>query len=126
VVAGDEDHAGAAVRHLEDAAHDFVVGVRPVPALAQPPAVDDVADEVERLALVRPQEVDQHVRVAAARAEVDVRDPDRAVLALGPEALGIGKVEPGGNPAVVATSDEVFDLLAHGRSSPNSLRFRGL
>jgi hypothetical protein len=94
VVAGDEHDAGAAVRHLEHAADDLAMRVGPVPALAQPPAVDDVADQVERLALDRAQEVHQHRGVAAARAEMDVGDPDGAVLALGTERTGVGKIEP--------------------------------
>ena len=48
VVARDQDHARAAVRHLQDAADDFVVLVGPVPALLEPPAIDDIAHQIKR------------------------------------------------------------------------------
>jgi len=94
MVARDEHHAGAAMRHLEDAAHDFVVLIGPVPALAQPPPVNDVANQVERLAFDRAQEIDEHRRVAAARAEVNVGNPHGAILALGTKTLGVRNIEP--------------------------------
>ena len=88
MIAGDVDDARAAVRLLEDAADDIVVARGPVPALAQLPAVDDVADQIERLALDRVEEVDQHVGVAAGRAEVGVGDPDGAESQ--PRTFGLG------------------------------------
>ncbi len=39
--------------------------LRPVPGAAQPPAVDDVADQEDRLRLVVPEEVDQKSAFAA-------------------------------------------------------------
>ena len=72
VVAGNEHHPGAAMRHLEDAAQHLVVGIGPEPALFQPPAVDDVAHQIERLALDRAQEIGQQFGIAARGAEVDV------------------------------------------------------
>ena len=44
-----------------------------------PPAVDDVADQVERVGVVVAEEVEHQLGLAAARAEVHVRDEDRAV-----------------------------------------------
>ena len=78
VVAGNEDHARALARLAQQLLDDVVVRLRPVPAAAQLPAVDDVADEVERLALGAAQEVEQRVRLAAGRAQVQVRDPEAA------------------------------------------------
>ena len=49
VVAGDVDDARALARLAQQLLHDVVVRLRPVPALLQPPAVDDVADEIDRL-----------------------------------------------------------------------------
>ena len=60
------------MRHLEDAADHFVMGIGPIPALAQPPAIDDVTDQIERLAFDRTEKVDQHFGVAAAGAEMNV------------------------------------------------------
>jgi hypothetical protein len=96
MVAGDQHHASAAVRHLEHPADHFVVGFGPVPALAQPPAIDDIADQIERLTFVRTQEIEQQLGVAAARAQVDVGNPDRAQFALGPEPARFGQIKPFG------------------------------
>ncbi len=81
VIAGDIDDPRAALGALEDAPDDVVVRRGPVELLLQPPAVDDVADQVHRLAVDIVEEVDQHLGVAALGAEMDVGDPDRAVLA---------------------------------------------
>ena len=79
VVARDVDHVGALARLAHDLLHHVVVRLRPVPPALQPPAVDDVADQVEMLALVPLQEIEQQLGLAAARAEMDVRQEDRAV-----------------------------------------------
>jgi hypothetical protein len=47
------------------------------------PAVDDVADQVEGLALHVPDEVEQQLGLAAAGAQVHVRDEDGAVVVHG-------------------------------------------
>src|SRR3546814_1294110 len=47
----------------------------------EPPAVDDVADQIERLAIDVVEEVDQQIGIAAAGAEVDVADPHGAIAA---------------------------------------------
>ena len=60
MVAGDVDHLGAALGALQQAPDDVVVRARPVVALLHPPAVDDVADQVQRLAVDMIEEVDQH------------------------------------------------------------------
>jgi hypothetical protein len=78
VVARDEDDPRALARLAQQLLHDVVVRLRPVPAAAQLPAVDDVADEVEGLALHVAQEVEQGPGLAAGRAQMQVRDPDGA------------------------------------------------
>jgi hypothetical protein len=78
MVAGYVDDARAVLCLFEDAAHDIVVARRPVPALPQLPAVDDVPDQVERLAIDRFQEVEQQLGVAARGSEMRVGDPCRA------------------------------------------------
>ena len=40
----------------------------------QRPAVDDVADEVDRVGVVEPQKVHEKLRLTASFAEVDVGD----------------------------------------------------
>ena len=70
------------------------------PAL-EPPAVDDVADQVEMLALVPLQEIEQQFGLAAARAEMDVRQEDRA------EVLRRGRVQHS-----VTMQFEIYRMLA--------------
>ena len=79
VIAGDVDDLRAFARLAQDLLHDVVVRLRPEPAFAKLPAVDDVADQVQVFRFVMPQEVEQIRRLAAARAEVDVGEPDGAV-----------------------------------------------
>jgi hypothetical protein len=79
VVAGDVNNVGALARLAQDLLHNIVVRLRPVPPTLQPPAVDDVADQVEIFGLVLAQEIEQHLGLAAARAEMDIRQEDRAV-----------------------------------------------
>lgn len=78
VVAGDVNDPRALLGHLQYAAGHVVVQRRPVPAALQPPAVDDVADEIKRVAAHGLQKIQQQRRVAAGGAEVGVGDPDRA------------------------------------------------
>ena len=74
VIAGNIDDPHAALRQRQHLLHHVGVGLRPVPAAFQPPAVHDVADQIQRLAVHLVQEVAQQLRLAAPRAEVDVRD----------------------------------------------------
>ncbi len=50
---------------------------RPVPAGAQPPSVDDIADEIDRLGIMVPQKIDQPFALARARAEMNVGQKKR-------------------------------------------------
>jgi len=52
---------------------------RPVDLLLQPPAVDDVADQIHGVAVGMVEEVDQQFVIAALGAEMHVADPDRAI-----------------------------------------------
>ena len=91
MIAGDIDDAGATLGALQDAPDDVVMRGGPVEALLQAPAVDDVADQIQRVAVDVVEEIDQHVGVAAARAQVDVGNPDRAVAASLDDALRDGR-----------------------------------
>ena len=96
VIARHIDDAGAVLGLLEHTAHHVVVSRRPVPAFAQLPAVDDVADEVERLAFCRLQEVEQHLSLAARCPQMRVGYPDRAIGEGGPGAFEMyGFFNPG-------------------------------
>ena len=75
MVSGHIDDPGALARLAQQFLDDVAVRLRPVPGAAQLPAVDDVADEIERVALDSPKESEQCFSLAAGSAEVQVRDP---------------------------------------------------
>src|SRR3546814_10964586 len=77
MIAGDIDDAGAAPGPLHQAPDDVIVRGGPVEAALQTPAVDDVAHQVHGVAVDAVEEIDQHPRIAAPRAQVNVRNPDR-------------------------------------------------
>jgi len=83
VVARHVDDARALARLAQELLHHVVVRLRPIPARAQLPAVDDVADQVDRLGVVPAQEIEQPLGLAAARAEMDVGDEQGAEPARG-------------------------------------------
>ena len=74
MVARHIDHARAVLGFAEQRAQHVVVFLWPVESAAQRPEVDDVTDEIERVALDTAEEVEQRSCVAAAGAEVYVRD----------------------------------------------------
>ena len=74
VIAGDVDDARALAGLPQQFLHDVVVRLRPIPGRAQRPAVDDVADEIDRFGFVTAEEVEQLVGLAAARSEMHVGD----------------------------------------------------
>src|SRR3546814_2072583 len=76
---GNIDDVGAALGALHHPADDGIVPFGPEVALLHPPAVDDVADQIERVRIDMIEKVDQQAIVAAARAEMDVGNPDRPV-----------------------------------------------
>ena len=73
VVAGHEHHPRAAPDFAQQLLDDVVMRLRPVPAGAQPPAVDDVADQIDRVGLDMAQHVQDEMRLAPARAQVQIR-----------------------------------------------------
>src|SRR6185437_4970600 len=77
------DDSGAGVDLAQDLVHDLAMGLGPEPAALELPAVDDVADEIERLAGVSLQEVEQKLRLAAAGPQMDIGNEDRPVIARG-------------------------------------------
>jgi hypothetical protein len=75
------------MRDLQNPAHDFIMGVGPIPTLAQPPAIDDITDQVERLTFSGLQEIEQQFRIAALCTEVNVRNPNRTKPSLRPKTF---------------------------------------
>ncbi len=54
--------------------------LRPVPAGPQLPAVDDVADQIDRVGIVIAQEIEKLVGLATARAEMHIGNKERTEL----------------------------------------------
>ena len=91
VVARHIDDRRALVRHLQETPQHRVVRVRPVPALLQPPHVDDVADEIDRIALDMLEEARKLLGLRAVRPEVAVADEECPVSRLHASNLdGVG------------------------------------
>ena len=59
---------------------DVVMFLRPVKALFQLPAIDDVADKIQRLASRVFQEMEQRLGTSAMAAKMCVRNPDGPVI----------------------------------------------
>ena len=72
VIAGHIDDARAVLDLGEDGVEHARVRGRPEPILLQPPAIDDVADKIERLAIIVGEEVGQKFGFTTARAQMDV------------------------------------------------------
>ncbi len=91
VVAGNENHPRAAPHLSQQFLDDVVMRLRPVPAGAESPAVDDVADQVDRVRLDMAQHVQDKVRLAPARAQVQIRQ-EQGPVSMG--LLGLGHLGP--------------------------------
>src|SRR3546814_20361908 len=66
----------------QNLADDIGVLLRPEPAAAQTPAVDDVTDQIQRFAVVLLEEIDQMTGLAVRCTEMHIGDPDRAIARL--------------------------------------------
>jgi hypothetical protein len=74
VVAGYKNHPVSLARTSQQFLNHIVVGLWPKPPAAQLPAIDDVPDQVEVLARVVPEKVQQSIGLAPWSAKVQVRD----------------------------------------------------
>ena len=92
VIAGHEDHARAAPHFAQQLLDDVVMRLRPIPARFQPPAVDDVADQKNRVGVVMAQEIQHQFGLAAARAKMQIRHENRAIA--GDAVLLFGQGQP--------------------------------
>ena len=93
MVARHEDDAGAAIDLAQNFVHHLLLRLAPVPAPLELPAIDDVADQEQRLAFIVGQEIGQGLGLATRCAQMRVRDEDGAVAALA------GPVDPGNGGA---------------------------
>jgi hypothetical protein len=80
VVAGNQHHLLAVAGAAQDFLHHGVLRRGPVDAAVHGPEIDDVADQEQVFAFVVAQEIEQAFGLAAAGAEMDVGDEDRADL----------------------------------------------
>ena len=80
VVARHEGHQGPRPRLREHGSDDVAVDLRPMGGALEPPEIDDVTDQVQELAVVTVEKLQQFTRLTVARAEVGVTDPDRAIV----------------------------------------------
>ncbi|WP_430514447.1 hypothetical protein [Pannonibacter phragmitetus] len=54
--------------------------LRPVPAALQTPAIDNIADKVDRLGVIVLQEVEQKICLTTARAKMNIRNEQGPVM----------------------------------------------
>ena len=79
VVARHKNNAATFAGAPQQLLHHVVVGLRPVPLAAQLPAVNNVAHQVQVVARVGLQKVQQRRSLAARCAQMNVRNENRAV-----------------------------------------------
>ena len=82
VVAGDVNDAHALARLAQQLLHHVVMHLRPIPARAKLPAVDDIADQIDRIGFVPAQEIEEPLRLASPRAEMHVGNKQRTEAAV--------------------------------------------
>ena len=87
VVARDIRYLGAPARFAQYFLDHVIVSLGPIPAALELPAIDDVADEIQVVGIVVPEEIEQIFGLATRCSQVDVGDPDRAI----PVRAGIGR-----------------------------------
>ena len=79
VIAGHVDHAAALAHLAQQLLDDIIVGLRPIPAVLELPAVDHVADEIDGRGIIMPEEIEQKLGLTTAGAKVNVGQEKRAV-----------------------------------------------
>ena len=124
MVAGHEDHAHAGIHLAQDFGDYMVLRERPVPAALHLPAVHDIADQEQGVAIVMGEEVGKRLGLAAAGAQMGIGDEDGAVAV---EAGGVGvggRCGPVGNEAGEA-SVCVFEPHGIGHGMPSGLFMTG-
>jgi hypothetical protein len=77
MVTGNVDDPSTLSRLPQNLLHDVIVRLRPIPRRAQRPAIDDVADEINRFGLVMAEEVEKLVGLTAARTKMHIGDEKR-------------------------------------------------
>ena len=78
VVSRNVSDGHALARFAQDFLNHVVMRLRPVTATAQLPDVDQIANDVEFLAVVIAQELQQRLHIAGPCAQMHIRNPDCA------------------------------------------------
>ena len=72
VISRDLDHVHAFAGFAQNFLDHVIVLLRPVNSATQRPDIDQVADDVQSLEIVRAQEIEQRCGIAATRTEVRI------------------------------------------------------
>src|SRR6185312_16421623 len=81
-ITGNENDAGALAGLAQQLLQNVVVALWPVRSAANFPKIDDVADEIEHLALDGFEKIEKGRSLAIAHSEVDIGNEDCAVVQL--------------------------------------------
>jgi hypothetical protein len=79
MIAGNIDDPRAAPGPFQYAPEDIIMAIRPEKPLLHPPAVDNIANQIEGIAIHMIEKIDQQIGVTAAGAEMDIGNPDRPI-----------------------------------------------
>jgi hypothetical protein len=99
VVARNIDEPRSLAGLPQELLDDVVVRLRPVPAGAQLPSVDDVADQIDGVGVMMAKEIQQLLGLACARAEMHIGNEQRANM-----SRCFGHVHDAKSPSVVIAS----------------------
>ena len=126
MIAGDIDDRRALPRLAQKLLHHVVVLLRPIPTAPQPPAVDDVADEIEFLGVVVTEKVEQQVGLASPAAEMDGQLPKEVVQERFDRLIAVQEENSLlGNQAQVGREIEVLVAQGEGRRDEETQRMSG-
>lgn len=79
VISRQENHPCPLADLPQELLQDVIVGLRPVPSVPEPPTVNYVANEVNSRGIIVFEEIQQKLRLAASRAQMDIREEEGAV-----------------------------------------------
>ena len=80
MISGDISHIAPALARRQYAADDISVRLRPEPFLLEPPAINDIPDQIERLGIVVFEKITERVGLTALGAEMDIGNKHRPII----------------------------------------------
>lgn len=81
MIAGNVNDLRALACLAQHLLNEVVVRLRPEPVHLQRPAIDDIADQIDRVGIVMLEEVEKALRLRASCAEVNIGDKQGAETA---------------------------------------------